>query len=334
MKRIRELYSNARFNKKLVQSIYIITLICALLCLVIAFKGNGSKGSYIIDKKGNIVGIERASLESAEQYDLEVEIQSEEGVKSKDISIRKRAVQSEKNAKKETKKEDSAAEREAELNSIITEAELSSKKTILLPGKLSDDSKLVWRSKKESGGNYYLIAMCYLLGVGLIIYQEYKKEKNPLEDHRDDILISLPRFTNQLLLMLGAGMILSDSFTRISNSYEYIPEEDRGYFEDAIIELSRKNSDHRTSTATLIRDMASENNTKELMRIATILTENERRGSDIIESLTRESQFLWNMRRIIANEKGKSIDTKMAAPLGMLLVLLIGITMAPAILAM
>ena len=40
------------------------------------------------------------------------------------------------------------------------------------------------------------------------------------------------------------------------------------------------------------------------------------------------------MRRIIANEKGKSIDTKMAAPLGMLLVLLIGITMAPAILAM
>lgn len=54
----------------------------------------------------------------------------------------------------------------------------------------------------------------------------------------------------------------------------------------------------------------------------------------MVESLSRESRFLWEERKIVAAEKGKAIDTKMAGPLGLLLILLIVVTMAPAILVM
>lgn len=84
----------------------------------------------------------------------------------------------------------------------------------------------------------------------------------------------------------------------------------------------------------LLNHFAGMHNVKEMLRISTILLENERRGSDVVESLSRESRFQWEERKIVAAEKGKAIDTKMAGPLGLLLILLIVVTMAPAILVM
>lgn len=160
------------------------------------------------------------------------------------------------------------------------------------------------------------------------------RKKNDKKVLRAGILKGLPRFTNQLLLMMNAGMILSDAFNRICSSYEIIPSEERSEFENSLIETRRMNEGRKLSTAKLITEFAARYGVKELMRIATILTENERRGSDVVENLSRESQYLWENRIIIAKERGKMIDTKMAYPLGMLLILLIVITMAPAMLAM
>lgn len=143
--------------------------------------------------------------------------------------------------------------------------------------------------------------------------------------------MGMPRFTNQLLLMMNAGIILSDAIERISNSYRILGEDNMGFFEREMTELSLKNSDHRSSTAMLINEFAGEYNVKELMRISTILLENERRGSDVIDNLERESRYLWDDRKIIARERGKMIDTKMSYPLAILLLLLIVITMAPAL---
>ena len=56
--------------------------------------------------------------------------------------------------------------------------------------------------------------------------------------------------------------------------------------------------------------------------------------SDVIESLARESRYLWDERKIVARESGKAIDTKMSYPLGLLLIVLIVITIAPALLKM
>ena len=134
--------------------------------------------------------------------------------------------------------------------------------------------------------------------------------------------------------MMNAGLILSDAFDTITGSYLGRKEQSLSSFERDLATLRDETCRHRISTAYVINEYAVKHDVKELIRIAAILRENEKRGSDVIESLARESRYLWDERKIIARESGKAIDTKMSYPLGLLLIVLIVITIAPALLNM
>ena len=134
--------------------------------------------------------------------------------------------------------------------------------------------------------------------------------------------------------MMNAGMILSDSFEMICGSYKAFGKGGLSDFERELISICDENLDHRVSTASVLSEYASRHNVKEMIRIAAILTENEKRGSGVVENLSRESKYLWDDRKIRARECGKLIDTKMSYPLSMLLILLIIITISPALLGM
>ena len=158
-----------------------------------------------------------------------------------------------------------------------------------------------------------------------------KGDKTAAEERRS-IMRGLPRFCNQLYLMMNAGLILSDAFDTISEGYA--DSKACSSFERDLAELREATDEHRISTAQVINEYAVKHDVKEMIRIAAILTENEKRGSDVIESLERESRYLWDERKTVARECGKAIDTKMSYPLGLLLIVLIVITMAPALLNM
>jgi len=158
------------------------------------------------------------------------------------------------------------------------------------------------------------------------------KEDRTAAEERRSILRGLPRFCNQLYLMMNAGLILSDAFDTISAGYE--ESKTCSLFEKDLTELREATEGHRISTAQVLNDYAVQHDVKEMIRITAILTENEKRGSDVVESLERESRYLWDERKTVARECGKAIDTKMSYPLGLLLIVLIVITMAPAMLNM
>lgn len=148
-------------------------------------------------------------------------------------------------------------------------------------------------------------------------------------EERRSIIRGLPRFCNQLYLTMNAGLILSDAFDTVCSGY--VSSNTCSPFEKDLVMLKDATDGHRLSTAQVINDYAVKHDVKELIRIAAILTENEKRGSDVVESLERESRYLWEERKTVARECGKSIDTKMSYPLGLLLIVLIVITMAPAL---
>ena len=333
MSRVKEFLNIIRQDGKAIQRIYIVSLVAALMLLAFFLKNSANKEIYIVDKQGNLVGIQRESLSENEKYYVNLTIEDESGTSTREVTINKSAI-NEKKSSSENSEEISEAEREAEINGIITEIELSKKRKILFPGSLSDGTSLIWSIRKESNNDYVIIPILWLLIVLLVIKGAFDDSKDDMDEYRNEILMNLPRFSNQLLLMMNAGMILSDALHRIAESYRLIPESNRSIFEQEIIEINDNNIDHRRSAANLIADMAAKFNVKELMRIATILTENERRGSDVIDNLSRESSFLWEFRKVQAREKGKMIDTKMAFPLAILLILLIVITMAPTLLSM
>ncbi len=113
-----------------------------------------------------------------------------------------------------------------------------------------------------------------------------------------------------------------------------IPKDDRSVFVGDLIDVLDDERKYQVSNISSLHDYAKKEGCKELLRITTILQDSELRGSDSRNTLKRESDYLWESRKIVANENGKVIDTKMALPLGVLLIILIMVTMAPAILTM
>ncbi len=320
-------------DKKTMQRLYMVSVGAALLVLALVVRDIGAADTYIKDEKGRITAIQWSEDEAVNECRLKLTVESENDTSERELTIRKRSDRRD-NASDMDDEEMADAKRETEISNMISDIELSDRKKIVLPVKLSDGSRLRWEAQKKDRTDYFLIPLIYIVLVLCIVKSNIDKPKQQTAAKRSSIISGLPRFCNQILLTLNAGMILSDAFDSICSSYSKIPVEKRNFFEQSMIEIEEKNRDHRTSTAQLLADYANEYNVKEMIRIATILTENEKRGSDIVESLQRESSFLWENRKIIATERGKALDAKMAYPLGLLLIILVVITIAPAFLNM
>ena len=327
-------YKELIHNRKLMSGIYAITLVTALLILALVIKGPEESGKFIVDNNGNVTGIRRNSLKRAERYDLNLAINDEKETIQRNVTLVLQASSTERNGMIPSAEDDRESEIETEVDNLISEIEYSKGKKIRLPLKLHDGTPIRWtKAERKAGPAALLIPLVYVMLVVIMAIDAAKEDKTEAEE-RKAILRGLPRFCNQLYLMMNAGLILSDAFDTITGSYLGRKEQSLSSFERDLATLRDETCRHRISTAYVINEYAVKHDVKELIRIAAILRENEKRGSDVIESLARESRYLWDERKIIARESGKAIDTKMSYPLGLLLIVLIVITIAPALLNM
>jgi len=313
---------------------YAVSLITALLILALVIKGPEESGRLVADSSGSIVEIERNSTDRSERYDLDLEILDGDETLRRDVSLVLRA----KNENGTTGAGQGSDTRDAEINaaveSMISEIEYSKERIIILPSRLPDGTAIRWTDPGRSPGPMAAVIPLMYAALVVIMAVGSAKEDNSAAEERREILRGLPRFCNQLFLMMNAGLILSDAFDTITAGYSDRSEKDLSSFEADLAGLREATCGHRISTAHVINEYAVRHDVKELIRISAILNENEKRGSDVIESLAHESRYLWDERKIVARECGKAIDTKMSYPLGLLLIILIVITIAPALLNM
>ena len=320
------------FDHELKKHLVQISIIAFIFLVIILIKPHMS-GKYIVDDKGNVVCIMQRGTEKFAEYNLIANVQRDNKSLSQDVILRKNV---DKNNGKEAhgSSHDIEAEMSASLGIAVSRLEESRSKNIVLPSKLDDGSVVTWsKSEKSNRGWMMIIALYVLIGIAVIL-DKYDKLRKADIDMRKQILKALPRFTNQLLLMMNSGVILSDAFHKICYGYSMMQVEHQGELERNIIAMTESAELTNRSIPLMFSELAKKYSVKELMRISTVLRENEKRGSNIQEKLERESAFLWDIRKVIAREQGKLIDTKMTYPLGLLLVLLIVITMAPAMMSM
>ena len=341
MEKYRELFRDIINDPLVRRRLYGITLAAALFALVLAVRGPEQQGKLVVDNNGRAVAISRNSLESSEKYDVELTVAGGEGGVgsiTREITLTVRAI-GENTASGRVSGEDDAEIREAQINAeidrMVTDIEYSDEKEIPLPDRLEDGTRIAWKpGRQEDRTGIVIIPVIWMVLSALVIKSWIDSNDDGEDAARREILRGLPRFCNQLFLMMNAGMILSDAFERICDSYAEYGEENMSVFERELTEIARSNREHRISTASLLNEYAALHNVKEMIRIATILTENEKRGSDVVESLSRESKYLWDDRKIVARESGKLIDTRMSWPLAALLIVLIVITISPALMNM
>ncbi len=317
------------------KNIYVITLLMALFILALVVRGPEQKGNLIKNENGEIKGIERYSLENSETYDVVLRIQNGNEVTEQEVTLvlKPYSDSGTDNAAMNGPEEISKAEQNSQIDGMITELEYSQEKELVLPTRLADGTAISWYSASPKHNPAILfIPIIYVILILLTIKSRMDEDVNREVVIRKEIMHDLPRFCNQMFLMMNAGMILNDAFEKICASYLEIGDEERSWFQSEMINVYQNNCDHRKGVASVLTEFAAGYNVKELTRIATILAVNEKRGSDIVENLSQESKYLWDDRKLVARESGKAIDMKMSYPLGALLILLIVITMAPAML--
>lgn len=337
MEKFIEKLKCALSDHSVTKKLYFVTLAATLLVLALTVAGPEQRGKLMVSDDGSVKGIVRKSVSRSEIYNLKLSIEEGGEAIERDVSLTLQAVKASdaKAGTEKTDEEERKAELDFEIDKMLNDIEYSDKKKIRLPEKLDNGTAVRWsRGKSGSRTNLIIIPFVYILLIVLIVRSGMGDDEKDERLMQKEILRGLPRFCNQLFLMMNAGMILSDSFEMICGSYKAFGEEDLSVFERELVSICDENRDHRISTAALLSSFAEEHNVKEFVRIAAILTENEKRGSGIVENLSRESKYLWDNRKIRAREGGKLIDTKMTYPLSMLLILLIVITVSPVLLGM
>ncbi|MCI9597082.1 MAG: type II secretion system F family protein [Firmicutes bacterium] len=282
------------------------------------------------NKKGEITRIIRPSQEQgALSFRTEVEVDTENGTITKQYDI---IIQPKGNGQSQ-QAQILPAQREEEtienqLRGLISKMNAdTSKSKIFLPKELGKGQKLTWKQAEESGLVLYSAAA---LATGLLLYKtRFYRVERAERQARESIIRELPEFINKIALLLNAGSVLNTAFTKIMEDHGKSGRK-QSYFYQQMEQISRSVAEANGSLHDELRSFAKRSGVKELMRITNMISDNISKGADLSDKLKKENEMLWFSRKQNAEEKGRLAETKMTMPLVILLMVLILITIAPA----
>lgn len=313
-----------------------VIVIIAILCFILAGQLLSDADSYknvLINSKGEIIGVRRPTAgESSQSFRMKAKIYTKKKILEKEYIITIQPInpgETEAVEKHKVLPEISDQERvETELEQLISKLNVDTgSKQVDLPGALSKGETVVW-SKAESSD-----AGLYFFGTFMILWMLYRSRFHniALEEKkaRESIVRELPEFINKIVLLINAGVVLNTAFLRIVENYENSSKD--SYFYKRLLQIQRAITETNASLHIEFMIFAKQSGVKELIRISGIITDNISKGADLTEKLKRENELLWFARKQLAEEKGRLAETKLTLPLMILLLVLIMVTIAPAL---
>lgn len=160
------------------------------------------------------------------------------------------------------------------------------------------------------------------------------KKNKQREKNREAVMLTLPSFINQLLLLMNSGIILRDAIFKIGNGYRNLPEKQKNYFTVSVTEICDRVERKGGNLVGEFYRFSRESGVRELTRVANILMENQTRGTNLWGKLAEQGDSIWEERRLMGEEKIRLSETRMSFPLAMMLIALLIVTAAPAMMSM
>lgn len=301
--------------------IYCFFAVLGLVCLV--FLKNYLSSPYVYGKDGELI-----QLKNNGNMNIEVHLKAAKKGKVReedrilDFSI--------KNSREKDFNEDEY-ELENEVAKVIHFVEQQRGEFVKLPLKGKDGLEFTWTAEHDYSP--LLLLLLYPVLIYTVFYSRKEKQKKMEKEYRRNIKRMLPGFNQQLVLLMNSGLVLSDAYERIAIGYMQ-KKGKKESFEKLIIEIYKEEKRTGESLSTVIKRYSHNLCHREFSRLAAVITEHEYRGNDLRDKLLDESRMLWEERKKDAEAAGKTGETKLSFPLGILLVVLIMITAAPAVLEM
>ena len=315
-------FARDRENRR---TIVLILAVTALIVFADLAKNEFSGVRYVVYPNGNVESIVRENGDDRASFELRVEASRGDEKEKKDVSITLDG------AEEKERSGGTTAEQESPLELKISETvdALSSKggKRITLPASLDDGTKLIWR--KAVSFEWLALLLIAPLLIWAIFLNGENRKREARRRKREEVEERLPAFTDHLLLLTGSGLIFRDAFSKIADGYR---ESGAEGFDRVIVGIDDAAGSGTRDIVSVLDEKARELNVREFSRITELIKDNQLKGVDLSGKLAEESRILWALRKKKAEEKGKLAETKLSAPLALLLLVLMMITAAPAIL--
>ncbi len=318
----------------------IITVLVAGAVLLIADLAVSAKSFVnVVEENGRLYMIRPLTAEEPAYLTLRAEISGEKASVEKKVDVMLEPYgerDEEEEKKKEEKSETSAAEREQleyELRRITSSFNDDTEmKEIALPAALDSGEKISWEIEKNPGTNVPVISALTMLVAFCIYKNRFAAMEKQRKENRESVIRQLPEFVNRLVLLLNAGLVITGAFERTIEEGLSFKSNENDYFYGKLREIYISSKTANGSLNVEFRRVAKESGIRELMRVSNIINDNINKGVELTGKLQAESELLWMNRKKSCEEKGRLAETKLTLPLMIFLMVLIMITVAPALL--
>ncbi len=339
--------SEAALNRRAIRRIFVVATAGMLLLLFDFFVGFDAASLQLMRGGDGLYLVRPSAGSSAGHIRLKADIKTDTGTVSKNYDLRLYPY-AETNADSGSsggRSGSSAAEAGAmseeellayEMRSVISSLnDDQSVRRVALPDRLRTGETIRWTAPKQS--NTVVIAF----GMILLNVLLYVRRLDPLEKLRraqmDSVRRQLPEFVNRLVLLLGAGLVLSAAFERIVEESRQSESLRGDYFYQCMDGIYDKVRETNGSMAKEFREFARSGESsceasRELMRISNIISDNISKGVELTDKLQSESETLWLARKRGSEERGRLAETKLTLPLTVFLLVLVVVTVSPALL--
>ncbi|MBN7772677.1 type II secretion system F family protein [Clostridium aminobutyricum] len=313
---------------------YVGILCCFLLLIFLScfeLLGNDQK-ILLTDEKGRLY-IERPT-KGNQSIPLMVYGKVDGNQWNKAVTLTVRAEGSNKMIETE-KKEPETSEEEANVSVeqfLRTVNKSDSEKIVYLPDELSGVQSLSWEKKQSN--TLPIIIFAAILALLFTYLSRYDATKKLAAKCEESISQELPEFLNKIVLLMNAGLVLTAAFERIVRDYGERKFGNQSYFYNQLEEIHTKTAQVNSPLIVELKLFAERSRNREFMRLTNVMADNLDKGTELVSKLQAESSFLWFERKKKAEEKGKLAETKLTIPLAIQLLVLIMITVAPAMMEM
>ena len=241
---------------------------------------------------------------------------------------------------KNASKNDYIRSMDQRLNQIIDQlSESNISEYVRLPNKLENGLKVRWYIGRNDNTILFLF---FILAVLFVYFKRYDQINKELKKTEESIIKDLPEFMNKIVLLLNAGLVVSSAISKIAKDYEAFncgrelikDQRKKRYLYEELCEIQKRVNQSNTSLIKELKEFSQRSGVRELVRIIAVISDNWDKGSTMVEKLEGESELLWISRKKRAEERGKLAETKLTFPLMILLIVLIMVTIAPALMGM
>jgi len=198
-----------------------------------------------------------------------------------------------------------------------------------LPGSF-DDENIYWQRPIEDSS---IVIFILLIIVGIALYfLADEKLKEQIVSREEEMIKEYPSLISKIVLYLGAGLTVRGIFVKLSDDYKKQKEKDgktRYTYEEIIILVNNLN--RGASEEAAIEMFGARCRCQPYTRLVNLLVQNLKKGNSNLLTLLRQESMKASEQRIsIARKAGEKVNTKLLAPMMLILLVIMIVIMIPA----